>query len=191
MNSIAKKVIKSRKESGLTQEELAERAKVSLRTIQRIERAETEPRGYTLQLICNVLDIDSKELLRSAREDQHKSLPKKILNVFFIIILNLILISIIGFLTFDSNANINSVFGGFLVSFFLPFFLVYLSKDHGGIERVLKFGVGYIVYFVLVWVQHGFPTGFISGLFPCILVSLTVLHYGHLLIKSGSIKISA
>lgn len=43
MNLLAKKISEHRKIKGLTQEELAEQAKVNLRTIQRIENSESEP----------------------------------------------------------------------------------------------------------------------------------------------------
>ena len=45
MNEIGKKIRDVRKKKGLSQEELAESAKVNLRTIQRIENNESEPRG--------------------------------------------------------------------------------------------------------------------------------------------------
>ena len=60
MNKIGKKIKEARKKKGLSQEDLAESAKVNLRTIQRIEKNENEPRGKTLNLICSVLDITLK-----------------------------------------------------------------------------------------------------------------------------------
>lgn len=44
-----------RKQQGLTQEELAEKAQVTVRTIQRLERGESTPRGYTLKAIAAAL----------------------------------------------------------------------------------------------------------------------------------------
>jgi transcriptional regulator with XRE-family HTH domain len=184
MNWIAKKISEARKIKGLTQEELAEQAKINLRTIQRIENSESEPRGKTLNLICEVLEIDSKELILMENTIQEKNIGTKIINGLFLFALNLVLMGIIGFLTLDSNANMNSVFGGYLVSVFLPFFIVTLTKKMSGIERMLKFGFGYLVYFVLVMVTHGFPTGFVTGLFPCLLISLSVLYFGNELIKN-------
>lgn len=58
MSSIGKKIFEARKMKGFTQEELAELSKVNLRTIQRIENNKSEPRGKTLNLICNALEID-------------------------------------------------------------------------------------------------------------------------------------
>ena len=108
----------------------------------------------------------------------------KIINGFFLIVLNLILIGVVGFLTLDSNANVNSLFGGVLLSFFIPFFIVFFTKKMNGMERMLKFGFGYFYYIGLIWINHGFPTGFKTGLFPCILISLSVLFFGSELIKS-------
>ena len=53
---------KIREAKNLTQEELAERSGISVRTIQRIE-AGTEPKGYTLKTLASALDISQKELL--------------------------------------------------------------------------------------------------------------------------------
>ena len=63
MNEIGKKIKEVRKRKGLSQEELAESAKVNLRTIQRIENNESEPRGKTLNLICEVLDLNAEDIL--------------------------------------------------------------------------------------------------------------------------------
>lgn len=68
MSIIGKKISETRKSKGLTQEELAELSKVNLRTIQRIENDESEPRGKTLKLICEVLDIDVEDLINSKKQ---------------------------------------------------------------------------------------------------------------------------
>jgi|PlaIllAssembly_1097288.scaffolds.fasta_scaffold113406_1 transcriptional regulator with XRE-family HTH domain len=43
---------------GLTQEELAEKTELSVRTIQRIENGEVDPRSFTLQMIAKALNVD-------------------------------------------------------------------------------------------------------------------------------------
>ena len=48
----------------LTQEELSEKSKISVRTIQRIE-AGTEPKGHTLRALAQALDIEEY----AARQD--------------------------------------------------------------------------------------------------------------------------
>lgn len=53
---------KIREKLNITQEELAEKSGVSVRTIQRIE-AGTEPKGYTLKSLAKALEIEEKSLL--------------------------------------------------------------------------------------------------------------------------------
>jgi transcriptional regulator with XRE-family HTH domain len=50
-------IVAIRKEKGFSQEVLAERSGVSLRTIQRVERGETVPRGHTLQALAGALEV--------------------------------------------------------------------------------------------------------------------------------------
>lgn len=52
---------KIREAQNLTQEELAEKSGLSVRTIQRIE-AGTEPKGYTLKTLATSLNISEKDL---------------------------------------------------------------------------------------------------------------------------------
>lgn len=63
MNEIGKKLKELRTKKGLSQEELAESASINLRTIQRIENNESEPRGNTLNQICKVLDVNAEDIL--------------------------------------------------------------------------------------------------------------------------------
>ncbi|RKR12406.1 putative Tic20 family protein [Maribacter vaceletii] len=77
MNEIGKKIREIRKQKGLSQEGLAESAKVNLRTIQRIENNESEPRGKTLNLICEVLDLNAEDIL-----DYGKQPNKSYLTIF-------------------------------------------------------------------------------------------------------------
>ena len=60
---------------GMTQQELALKAKINLRTIQRIENEEVMPRSYTLKIIARVLMIEYSELLdlNPMRNDPEKS----------------------------------------------------------------------------------------------------------------------
>lgn len=53
---------KIREERNLTQEELADKSGISVRTIQRIE-AGTDPKGYTLKTLASTLEISEKDLL--------------------------------------------------------------------------------------------------------------------------------
>jgi len=55
---IGQKIKELRIKKGLTQEELAERTKLSVRTIQRIESGDVDPRTYTLSLLAEALDVE-------------------------------------------------------------------------------------------------------------------------------------
>jgi uncharacterized Tic20 family protein len=55
------KVLRSRK--SFSQEELSERSGLSLRTIQRIENGETEPRGDSLKRLAHAFEVSSDEII--------------------------------------------------------------------------------------------------------------------------------
>ncbi|AGC77082.1 putative Tic20 family protein [Nonlabens dokdonensis] len=74
MKSIGLKIKEIRVKKGMSQEELATQSQVSLRTIQRLENDENEPRGKTLQLICETLDINIEELLDYGKREDHQFL---------------------------------------------------------------------------------------------------------------------
>lgn len=55
---IGQRIKDLRLKKGITQEELAARTDISVRTIQRIENGDVDPRSYTLQSIASVLEVD-------------------------------------------------------------------------------------------------------------------------------------
>ena len=61
--NLSQRVKELRKNKGLSQEELAKTAGLSLRTIQRVENKETEPTGDTLKRIAAALDTTPAKLL--------------------------------------------------------------------------------------------------------------------------------
>ncbi len=61
--SLGNKVVSARKTKGLTQEQLAERASVTVRTIQRIESDDSIPRDYTLKAIAAALSMPLEEFI--------------------------------------------------------------------------------------------------------------------------------
>ena len=73
------KLLTLRKQRNLTQTELAEKAGVSVRTIQRIESG-VAPKGHTLKTIAQALDINPNELLEieKPQEELHLTLIKLI-----------------------------------------------------------------------------------------------------------------
>jgi uncharacterized Tic20 family protein len=72
MHSVGTKIKEIRIKKGFSQEELATLSQVSLRTIQRIENNENEPRGKTMQLICEALEINIEELLDHGKKEDRQ-----------------------------------------------------------------------------------------------------------------------
>ncbi len=62
------KLIEVRKAKGLTQEEVAEKCKITVRTIQRIESGVVMPRTYTIKIISDALGFDFFETSESGNE---------------------------------------------------------------------------------------------------------------------------
>jgi transcriptional regulator with XRE-family HTH domain len=60
---LSQKIANTRKQNGLTQEQLADLSNVTVRTIQRIENGSTIPRAYTLKTIAAALDLKFEELV--------------------------------------------------------------------------------------------------------------------------------
>lgn len=89
MNEIGNKLREARKNKGLSQEELALSAKVNLRTIQRIENNESEPRGKTMNLICKVLELNVEDIL-----DFGKQIDKSYLIIFHLSVITFLAIPV-------------------------------------------------------------------------------------------------
>lgn len=187
MNHLGKRLINLRVKKGYSQEQLAKKSNVSLRTIQRIEKNETYPRKSTLSLICDVLEVSTTDL---ATENLNKNnYITLVANYFFLIVFNVALMGMIGFLTLDQSANINSRFGGILISFFIPICIVFFTQKMSSGERLLKYGIGYITYILLCFVVMGFGKAWIIGinsfLLPCLIISVLTLFYGDRLLPKG------
>jgi len=183
MKAIGKKILESRKHKGYSQEKLAELSQVNLRTIQRIENNESNPHGKTLKMVCNVLEIDMGELLLVENENGKKPLAAKIINWIFLIALNIVIMMILGWTLIDSEANLNSRFGGLLISFLLPYFIVSLTPQMSSFERTLKYGIGLTVYLLIgIYMTFAVTTVFLILIVPLI-IALSVLYYGNSIVK--------
>jgi len=84
---LAKKIKELRIRKGFSQEQLAEAAQINLRTVQRIESGETEPRGDTLQRLAIALNVTADELIDWAEHEDNS----------FLLFLNLSALSFIAF----------------------------------------------------------------------------------------------
>ncbi len=74
--SIAERLNYQRKSKGLSQEELSLKSEVTVRTIQRIEKAEVKPHLNTLKLLAAALGIEVNDLLPLANPNE-ESIKKK------------------------------------------------------------------------------------------------------------------
>lgn len=74
--SLAKNLIYQRRLKGFSQEDLAEKTKVAVRTIQRIEKGETNPHLQTIKLLAIALNIEVKDLL-VLDDPKHETIQKK------------------------------------------------------------------------------------------------------------------
>jgi transcriptional regulator with XRE-family HTH domain len=88
---LGKKIADFRKSKGFTQEELVEKCKLSVRTLQRIEAGEVTPRTYTIKLIFEVLELDFENTLSSKKENEKGLLETRLeqLYISFLDLFNL------------------------------------------------------------------------------------------------------
>lgn len=85
-SDISNTVKRLRKNKGLTQEQLAEDAKLNLRTIQRIENNESTPRGDTLKRIADSLKVSENEIFDlDTKEDRNVLLMMSLSQLTFLI----------------------------------------------------------------------------------------------------------
>ena len=149
--------------------------------MQRIASNKNVPRGTTLNLLCEVLELDIAQL--NTTTDQKKEFAAVVIDGISLIIINLLIMSIFGFLNLDSSANINTRFASILISLLLPYFIISKTQNLSGVQRVSKFGMGLIIYFVLVAIKIKFPLDLMTGFYPSIIITLYILHYGDSIIK--------
>ncbi|WP_162427391.1 helix-turn-helix domain-containing protein [Pontibacter pudoricolor] len=186
MSTIGQKISECRKAKGLTQEELAELSKVNLRTIQRIENNENTPRGSTLNMLCDVLQLETEELKKVEQPIKERKVGSLILNGIFLIVLNFAMMSAFGYLTLDTDANMNSRVGAYLLSVCMPLLVVAKTQHMDEAKRVLYYGGGFFVYMVFATLIIGFPKAFVSGLVPSLTIAVAFLYYGKRLLSFNS-----
>lgn len=72
--NVSQRVKALRNQKGMTQEALAENSGLSLRTIQRIENNETQPRGDSLKRLAIALKTTPDDLLEWTIQEDHRVL---------------------------------------------------------------------------------------------------------------------
>ena len=125
------KTLRNRK--GFSQEELSEKTGLSLRTIQRIENGETEPRGDSLKRLALVFDVPVDEIVDwTVREDKGFliSLNLSALSFIFFPLLGILVPLIIWISKKDKIQNINAIAKSLLnfqITWTILFFIGYIG----------------------------------------------------------------
>ena len=122
-SNLASNIVYSRKKLGLSQEALAEKANISLSTIQRIEKGTVKPRPFTLKVLADSLELEITDLISNSEvenvsSDMIKALKKiNLYSLFFVFIpfVNLI----IPFVAWKRNKHYpsNESIAGRIISF--------------------------------------------------------------------------
>ena len=130
METIGHKISEIRKRKGLTQEELSDLSKINLRTLQRIEKDETEPRGDTLKRLCNILEINIEDVLDYGKTEDLRYVKFFHLSVLTFIVIplgNIILPLILWLTKRDRIVNLNDQ-GTDLLNFQILWSLIFYAS---------------------------------------------------------------
>lgn len=130
---LAQKIKTLRNRKGFSQKELSEKTGLSLRTIQRIENGETEPRGDSLKRLALVFDVPVDEIVDwTVREDKGFliSLNLSALSFIFFPLLGILVPLIIWISKKDKIQNINAIAKSLLnfqITWTILFFIGYIG----------------------------------------------------------------
>ncbi|MFV0592742.1 MAG: DUF4870 domain-containing protein [Draconibacterium sp.] len=125
--NLAKNIRDLRSRKGISQELLAEKSGVSLRTVQRIENGETEPRGDTIGRLANALEVAPDELIEwTLVEDKAFILNLNISALCFLIfpVLGIIVPFILWANKKDKIKNVHQV-GAEIINFQITWSILY------------------------------------------------------------------
>lgn len=153
MKDIGKKIKALRKKKGLSQEELAETAKVNLRTVQRIENNESEPRGTTLNLICTVLETNAEEILDYGKQEDTSYLIVFHLSViaFLVIPVGNIILPLILWLNKKDKVTGLKEMGANLLNFQIVWsVLTFASITSFALFKIMHYGTYDVLFYIFL-----------------------------------------
>lgn len=161
-NYLAIRVKELRNQRGMSQEFLAEESGLSLRTIQRIEKGESNPTGESLKRLANALNVSPDELIDWSIKEDKKFLTYLNLSALTFLFFPLLGI-LIPFILWTSKKgkikNINKL-GKDLINFeitltillfFIPILLFVISKI--GLIEDITFSTFVIIIGILYFVN--------------------------------------
>ncbi len=142
--NLAQRVKELRNRKGLSQEVLAEESGLSLRTIQRIENNETEPRGDTLKRLAIALDSSPDEIVDWKIQEDHNYLTLMSLSALgflFFPLLGIIIPLTMWIYKKDKLKNVNELgksILNFQISWTLLLFLNYIFIFIASFGRAMR-----------------------------------------------------
>lgn len=172
---LAERIRQRRTEKGYSQEHLAESASISIRTLQRIEGGQTEPRGHTLIALANALDTAVEDLMNFTKKEDNNILHAinlSALSYWLFPLGNILLPLILWIINKDKVRGVNefgkrqvliqvgwttTIFLSFIISLFGPF----LSREIGTYDSKALLSLPLIV-FALVYLLNTVYIVFVS-----------------------------
>jgi uncharacterized Tic20 family protein len=142
---LSKKIKELRTRLGLSQGELADIAQLNLRTVQRIENGETEPRGDSLKRLANALNVMPNDLIEWTEKEDNGLLVFLNLSALAFLafpIMGIIVPLVIYMLKKDQVKNINET-GRRLLNFQITWCLLIF--------------LGYILFFCVIFLHLNLP----------------------------------
>lgn len=139
---LSKKIKGLRLAKAYSQEQLANNSGLSLRTVQRIENGETEPRGDTLVRLAKSLGVTPNELIDWTEVQDHQYLMVMNLSAFsFLVVplLGIIIPLILWILQKDKIRNVDAVgkeILNFQITFCMASFLFFIG---GALFKILHY----------------------------------------------------
>ena len=171
---LGKRILELRKGKGLTQEELVEQCNINVRTIQRIEAGEVNPRSYTVKLILEVLGEDFKIIERTSVEEKRKNnwtkSELKTLNNSWVYGVFYTIITLVGILM-EVYFSTHKVSGFWLLTLRIPYvilFFVFMIPFLKGYKVIAEkftnklLTIAIYVYFIIAVIIY-FSTFFIKS----------------------------
>ncbi len=166
METIGIKITQLRRQKALSQEQLADLAKVNVRTIQRIETNETTPRGATMKLICDALGVTPDEIINFEKTEDRTFLIWMHISIMlgsFLAIGNIILPLILWLSNKNKTENVNEqginilnfqILYSIITSFIL-FIGVFIKITNR--EKIISFEAVFIALFLLGIINFLYP----------------------------------
>ena len=154
--TFGEKLLKLRKKSGFSQEELAEKLLVSRQAVSRWESGETMPDSPNLLKISEIFEVSADYLLRdehekaedtSLKKEQNTAVKRK--SVWLFIALVMLLLSVIYYFMALDHLDVNYMFPGTINLLAGIIFSIKYFKDDKKDEKKIK--VPYLVAAIIMW----------------------------------------